>query len=173
MADSSRPGGLGDLWSRVHRTDLVVALILLTACAILYYITTTFDEVSNLLSQNIPPEFFPRLVIYLIAILSLLLPFEHISHAKRGEDIDSERSDRITTMPYLTAGLLILFVVSIPYLGTMLTMVAVCLFLPLLWGERRLKLIIPFAIVFPLAVTLVFNQILLVYFEPGIFDITL
>ena len=59
----------------VHRIDLVVTLIILAICGALYYITTTFDEVSNMLAQNIPPEFFPRLVLMIIVGLTLALPF--------------------------------------------------------------------------------------------------
>ena len=154
-------------------TDLVVALIIFAVCAVLYYITTTFDEVSNLLAQNIPPEFFPQLVIIIIAILTLGVPFEHLLHKRRGDNIDSERSDRVKWMPVLTGVLLLLLVIGIPYLGMLLTMIAVCAILPLLWGERRLWLIIPFAILFPLAVAFVFNWGLKVYFEPGIFAIAL
>lgn len=157
----------------VHATDLVVALIILAICGVLYYVTTTFEEVSDLLAQNIPPEFFPQLVIIVIAILALGVPFEHLLHKRRGENIDSERSERIRRMPYFTAALLIALVVGIPYLGMLLTMSGVCLLLPLMWGERRLKLIIPFAIFFPLAVAYLFNKILLVYFEPGVLGIAL
>ena len=159
--------------SVLHTTDLVVALIILAISGILYYVTTTFEEVSNLLAQNIPPEFFPQLVIIIIAILTLGVPFEHLLHKRRGDNIDSERSDRIKRMPYVTAGLLIAFVVGIPYLGMLLTMIGVCAVLPLLWGERRLKLIIPFAILFPLAVAYLFNKVLLVFFEPGVLGIAL
>lgn len=159
--------------SLVHTTDLVVALIILAICGILYYITTTFDAVSALLAQNIPPEFFPQLILIIIAILTLGIPFEHMLHARRGENIDSERSDRIKLMPYLTGGLLIVLVLGIPYLGMLLTMIAICAILPLMWGERRLHLIVPFAILFPLAVAYLFNKILLVYFEPGVFGIAL
>ena len=55
----------------------------------------------------------------------------------------------------------------------LLTMIGVCAVLPLLWGERRLKLIIPFAILFPLAVAYLFNKVLLVFFEPGVLGIAL
>lgn len=157
----------------VHTTDLVVAMILLAICGYLYYVTTTFEEVSAMLAQNIPPEFFPQLVLIIIAILTLGVPFEHLLHARRGENIDSERSDRIKRMPYFTGGLLVILVFGIPYLGMLLTMFAICLVLPLMWGERRLTLIIPFAILFPLAVTYLFNKILLVFFEPGVFGIAL
>lgn len=157
----------------LHMTDLAVALVIFAVCAALYYITTTFDEVSNMLAQNIPPEFFPQLVIIIIAVLTLGVPFEHLLHTRRGENIDSDRSDRVKWMPVLTGALLVVLVLAIPYLGMLLTMISVCAILPLLWGERRLKLIIPFALLFPLAVAYLFNKILLVYFEPGIFGIAL
>ncbi len=168
MSESPRDWG-----KLVHRTDLVVALVIFTICAVLYYVATTFDEVSNLLAQNIPPEFFPQLVITIIVILTLGVPFEHLLHTRRGGNIDSDRSDRVKRMPYLTGALLIMLVLGIPYLGMLLTMIGICAVLPLLWGERRLWLIGPFAILFPLAVAYLFNKILLVYFEPGIFGIAL
>lgn len=157
----------------LHTTDLIVALIIFATSGILYYVTTTFERVSNLLAQNIPPEFFPQLIIFTIVILTLGVPFEHLLHKRRGDNIDSDRSERIVRMPYVTAALMIALVVGIPYLGMLLTMIGVCTLLPLLWGERRLKLIVPFAILFPLAVTYLFNKVLLVYFEPGIFGIAL
>lgn len=157
----------------VHTTDLVVALIILAICGILYYVTTTFDEVSAMLAQNIPPEYFPQSVLIIIAILTLGIPFEHLLHTRRGGNIDSERSERVKRMPYFTAALLIALVLAIPYIGMLLAMIGICAILPLLWGERRLKLLVPFAILFPLAVAYLFNKILLVYFEPGVLGIAL
>lgn len=168
MSESPRERG-----KLVHRTDAVVALVIFAICAVLYYVASTFDEVSNMLAQNIPPEFFPQLVITIIAILTLGVPFEHLLHTRRGDNIDSDRSDRVKRMPYLTGALLIMLVIGIPYLGMLLTMIGICVVLPLLWGERRLWLIGPFAILFPLAVAYLFNKVLLVYFEPGIFGVTL
>ena len=164
------PQGRGRL---LHTTDLVVAVVILAICGALYYVTTTFDRVSNLLAQNIPPEFFPQLVITLIAILTLGVPFEHLLHTRRGDNIDSERSDRVKWMPVLTGALLLLLVIGIPYLGMLLTMIGVCVILPLMWGERRLWLVGLFALLFPLAVAYLFNKVLLVFFEPGIFGVAL
>ena len=72
-------------------------------------------------------------------------------------------------MAMITAVLLVLAVTSILLFGTALAMVLVCIALPLLWGERRAKLLVPYFILFPLAVTLLFTQVLKVYFEPGAF----
>jgi putative tricarboxylic transport membrane protein len=167
-AQSRRNGSHGNI---VHGVDLVVALVLLAGCGVLYYVTTTFEEVSALLAQNIPPEFFPRLVLIFIALLAAALPFEHLLLARRGSDIDADRSERLPAMPYLTAALLVLIVVAIPYIGMLAAMFAVCLLLPRLWGERRWQIVVPFAIVFPLLVGFVFNRVLLVYLEPGLLGI--
>ncbi len=157
----------------VHRTDLIVALIVLAICAFFYIATTTFEEVSNMLAQNIPPEFFPRGVLIIIMILALVLPFEHILLRRQGKNIDSDRSERVKKMPYLSAGLLFLAIVAMPYIGTLLSTIGICFALPLLWGERRWRLIVPFAIIFPLVVAFVFDRILLVQYEPGLFGIAL
>ncbi len=161
------PGGL------IHSVDLVIMTIILSICGALYYVTTTFEEVSNLLAQNIPPEFFPRLVMLVIAVLALGLPFEHLFQRPRGHDLDKDRRKKLRPLPYLTALVLVVLAFAMPYLGTFLTMIVVCLILPWLWGERRLRLIGLFAVLFPLAVALVFNRVLGVYFEPGILGITL
>ena len=161
------PGGL------VHPVDLMIMTIILSICGALYYVTTTFEEVSNLLAQNIPPEFFPQLVMLVIAVLALGLPFEHLFQRRRGHDLDKDRSKKLRPLPYLTALVLVLLAFAMPYLGTFLAMIVVCLVLPWLWGERRLRLIGLFAVLFPLAVALVFNRVLGVYFEPGIFGVTL
>ena len=157
----------------LHRTDLIVAFIVIAICAFFYFATTNFEEVSNMLAQNIPPEFFPRWVLVIIVVLALGLPFEHVVHRKRGENIDSERSERVKQMPYLTAGLLFVFITAMPYIGTLLSTIGICLTLPLLWGARRWRLIIPFAIIFPLVVAFIFDRILLVQYEPGLLGITL
>jgi putative tricarboxylic transport membrane protein len=139
----------------LHRTDLIVAFIVIAICAFFYFDTTTFEEVSTLLEQNVPPEFFPRCVLIIIVVLALGLPFEHVVHSKRGGNIDSERSERVKQMPYLTAGLLFVAIAAMPYIGTLLSTVGICLALPLLWGARRWRLIVPFALIFPLAVAYV------------------
>lgn len=153
----------------VHRTDLGLTVLILALCAGVYYVTTGFEEVSTLLSQNIPPEWFPRLLIWTIALLSLFLPFEHLTRKRESGEIDKDRSERITPMAIFTAILLALVVASIPLFGTLVAMVLGCVLLPLLWGERRMKVLIPYIVIFPTAVALLFTQVLKVYFEPGAF----
>ncbi|MDX1485817.1 MAG: tripartite tricarboxylate transporter TctB family protein [Alphaproteobacteria bacterium] len=156
--------------SFLHRTDLWITLVLLAICAGLWYETTTWETVPPALSQNIPPTFFPRVIIGCIVVLTLLLPFESYYAVKQGTDLDEDRSDRIEPMTFLTALGLILIVGLSEWLGTDLSMVLACLLLPMLWGERRWWLLGAFAILFPIAVHAIFVWGLNVHFLPGLLE---
>jgi putative tricarboxylic transport membrane protein len=176
--DQSRPsvaveGEDAPASSLIDRNDLGLALIILSVCGYLYWVTTDFETVADLFAQDVPPEFFPRLLIWTIVVLTLALPFEHIFLKRKGQSLDKEREHRVKPMAFLTAALLFCVVGSILWLGTSLSMVAVCVALPLLWGERRIKAVALFAIILPLAVTILFSVVLGVHFEPGIFNISL
>lgn len=148
--------------------DLVVTAIILLVCVFLYYTTTQFEEVSDLLGQNVLPEQFPRLLLYIIAGLSLLLPIEHHLQPKRWEKIDRTRSKKIASRTWQTIGFILFVVLAAPVLGTVLTMVVICVALPILWGETRWVVIMLFAVIFTAIVTYLFSSVLKVYFEPGL-----
>lgn len=151
----------------INRTDLGVAAILLAVCAALYYTTTSFEEVSPMFAQDMPPERFPRMLLWVIVALSMALPFERWLRKEKGKVLDKARSRPIKPIVYVTAGFLVLAVFAIQWIGTFLVLVLVCIGLPLLWGERRLKILVPFVALFPAAVMLLFTKVLGVYFDPG------
>ena len=66
--------------------------------------------------------------------------------------------------------ILTLIVIFSQILGATLTIIAISIALPIYWGERRLKVLIPYIIGFPLFVILLFNIVLGVHFEPGLLD---
>ncbi len=156
--------------SLVNRTDLTLAVVILAVCGVLYYLTTRFEKVPELMSQNIPPEWFPRILIWVIVLLTVIIPFEHLMHKKGKKHLDEDRSARIKPISIYSAILLCCIVVSMPWLGTFLTLILVCVLLPLLWGEKRIKVLLPFAIIFPALVALLFTKVLGVFFEPGIWS---
>jgi putative tricarboxylic transport membrane protein len=172
MADNGRRR-IGRVADYIHGTDLAVAAIILAVCAWLYYLTISFEEVAPLFAQDVPPELVPRLLIWVIVSLGVLIPFEHLLKPQGRAHFDKERSKAIKPMAYVTAALLALVVLSIELIGTYLAIVAVCVALPLLWGERRLKIVIPYALVFATLVMLLFSKVLQVYFEPGLIGIDL
>lgn len=156
------------LAARIHFQDLRNTVIILTGCGILYYFTTRFEQVPEMLAQVIPAEWFPRLLLGVIAVFSLLLPIEHVFLKAGREGLDEDRRARIEPISLLTALMLCLVVGAIHLLGTAAALILVSLALPLLWGERRWKLLLPYAILFPAIVALLFTRVLKVYFEPGV-----
>ena len=171
---SNQPDSAGDgrkrrpsLLSYIHIPDFRIAAIILVLCGVGYYLTTTFESVPDILAQNVPAEWFPRLLIWVILVLTLILPFEHLFLPGGRDQIDQDRKARIEPMSTFTAGLLFSVVISITFFGMYAAMLAITIGLPLLWGERRLKIWIPYVIIFPGAVLILFTKILKVFFEPG------
>jgi len=163
MKNSTSPIGL------VHPTDTAIAALIFAVLGFLYYETTNFDEVSALFSQNVPPTMFPRILLFTIGAMALSLPFEHIMLAKKGKNIDKDRSQSLPSITWLTMLLLICILSLFEYTGMLITMFLVCLLMPRLWGEKRLVVTIAFSIGFPLIVAAVFSGILGVHFESGMF----
>ncbi len=153
--------------SLVHRTDLILALVILAICGSLYYVTYGFEKAAEQMSQNIPPEWFPRLLLIFIAVLTAVIPFEHLFHEKGKKALDKDRKTSVKPISIYSAVLLCAIIILMPWAGTFFSMILVCFLLPLLWGEVRLKILIPFALVFPGIVTFLFTKVLGVYFESG------
>lgn len=152
----------------MHRVDLAVMAVILALCAFLYWDTTRFQQIPQGLAQNVPPTLFPRLLLILIAAMALLLPFEYVQKRAQGIDLNESRTDRIRGITWLTAAALFVVVALMPWLGTIVAMIAVCAALPVLWGERRLWLVAIYAVALPLAVSVLFAGVLQVNFLPGI-----
>ena len=142
--------------------DVVVGACVLVFCAIAYAITFGFKQAPAALAQNVQPASFPRLVISVIAVLSA------------GQMILSLRLPEKALKPLpltvaVSAAVMIAFVIAFDALGILPAMMLLCFGLPVLWGERRWHLIVPYAILFPAAIYGLFAKILGVHFDPGLF----
>lgn len=156
-----------------HPVDTGLAFLILCIVAWLWYETTQFEEVSDLFTQNIPPQMFPRILLSIIALLALAMPFEHLLLKRKGKDIDKGRREPVKGIAWLTMVALIAIIAAAPLLGMLLTMVAVCHLIPFLWGEYRLRVVLPFAVIFPVCVALLFSVVLGVYFDPGVVGVSI
>ena len=141
--------------------DVAVGVVLLLFCAFAFYLTTTFREVPTILSQNVPPTFFPRVVLAALAILSLALVAFSWNERK-------ESKDRLEPRVYVTAGIFTIAVALVPYLGMLSTLFLVSMGLSLYWGERRALRIAGLALGLPLAVYVVFVLALGMRFPNGV-----
>ena len=168
--NKNAPSNLGAL---LNKQDTIIALLMIAIIAFLWFVTTEFEKVPDLFSNNIPPEMFPQILLTIILLMVLIIPFEHIFLKKNGKDIDASRKKPVQKSTIGTMVILSLIVILSQTLGATLTIVAISIALPFYWGERRLKVLVPYIIGFPLFVILLFNIILGVHFEPGLLSFIL
>jgi len=153
---SVRPGGRG--FGRAR--DLGIGAAILLFCLVIWLITLTFKQAPPALAQNVQPASFPRLVTGVIAVLTVAMMV-------LGRATPPKRHAPVPAMVWISAGVMAGFVLAFQWLGIVPAMVLLCFGLPVLWGERRWYLIIPFGIGFPLAIYGLFAMVLEVHFEPS------
>ena len=159
------PSNLGAL---LNKKDTVIAILMIALIGFLWFETTEFEKVPDLFSNNIPPEMFPQILLIIILGMILIIPFEHIFLKKNGKNIDAGRDKPIEKSTLGTMVILSTIVASSQILGAAITIIAISIALPIYWGEKRLKVLIPYIIGFPLFVIILFNIVLGVHFEPGL-----
>jgi putative tricarboxylic transport membrane protein len=84
---------------------------------------------------------------------------------------DSARKRPVKLIALVTGAMMIAFVIAFDTLGFIAAMVLYSLAMPALWGERRWRIVIPFALLFPAAVYVVFVLGLGVHFDRGLLGI--
>ena len=168
--NKSAPSNLGALF---NKNDTIIAALMISIIAFLWFITTKFEKVPDLFSNNIPPEMFPQILLMIILGMVLVIPFEHIFLKKSGKNIDDSRKNPVAKSTIGTMIILSLIVTFSQVLGATLTIITISIAPPIYWGEKRLKVLIPYVIGFPLFVILLFNITLGVHFEPGLLEFIL
>jgi putative tricarboxylic transport membrane protein len=162
------PSNLGAL---LNKKDTIIASLMIALIGFLWFETTKFEKVPDLFSNNIPPEMFPQILLIIILGMILIIPFEHIFLKKNGKNIDAGRDKPIEKSTLGTMVILSTIVASSQILGAAITIIAISIALPLYWGEKRLKVLLPYIIGFPLFVIILFNIVLGVHFEPGLLEL--
>ena len=146
--------------------DVRVGAAILLFCALAYWITLGFKEAPAALAQNVQPATFPRLVLGVIAVLTLAM----MALGMRGAG-DAKPMPPLPV--WLTGATMIGFVLAFQAFGILAAMALFAFVGPLLWGARNLLAVAGFAVLFPAAVYVVFVRGLGVWFEPGIVETVL
>lgn len=141
--------------------DATIGLGLVGACAVLFRMTDSFPEVPAMLSQNVPPTFFPRLVLAVITLLSIVLII-------RGLTATRVPKEPIKMRVFLTAGIVTASIILMRPLGMLLTVSILALVMPIAWGERRYRRLVVLALALPVAIHLTFTLALGIRFPLGL-----
>ncbi len=140
--------------------DVTTGLVLLAGCALGFWFTTWFPPVPAMLAQNVPPTFFPRLVLVIIAMLAVALI---AGSARKPAEVQTRLRPAVCT----TAVIMVVAVLLIVPLGALVTMILITLVMPLAWGERRYLTIAGVALTLSSAIYLLFSFALGVRFPGG------
>jgi hypothetical protein len=140
----------------INRDELTESLVIGFAAFALYIVTYTFDEVPVALSMGITPQLFPRIVLLVIMFLCALMGIR----AFRADGSMTRPLKKPPKIVFITAGMLILFIICLYTVGAMISVLAFCLSLSLIWGERRyIPLLVTFGL-FTAGIHLLFEVIL-------------
>ena len=138
-----------------------VIFIIVVISSILLYLTFTFEEVPPILNRGIQPATFPKALLILIIVLSLVVYFLSI---KKPWQIDKNLPNAF----YITLASFVIFSVVGTILDFFLGISILSILVSYFWGERRIFYLFLVAIIFPTIVFIFFETILGLRFPGGI-----
>jgi len=143
------------------RDEFKVCLVIILTSVALLITTFTFDIVPPILNRGIQPATFPKALLILIIVMSLLIYYLAIKNPWKVEK-------KLPKSFYLTILSFFIFVVISKTLDFFLAISALSIFVSYYWGEKRIFYLLLVGIIFPVIVFVFFETILGLRFPPGI-----
>ena len=143
------------------RDEFKVCLVIILTSVALLITTFTFDIVPPILNRGIQPATFPKALLILIIVMSLLIYYLETKNPWKVEK-------KLPKSFYLTILSFFMFVVISKTLDFFLAISALSIFVSYYWGEKRIFYLLLVGIIFPVIVFVFFETILGLRFPPGI-----
>jgi hypothetical protein len=143
------------------RDSSIVSFVIIFISSLLLYVTFTFDIVPPILNRGIQPATFPKALLLLIIILTLLIFYLSIKTPWKEEK-------KLPLQFYITLSSFVLFIMVSKFLDFFLGISLLSALVSYYWGERRLIFILLVSIIFPIVVFIFFETILGLRFPSGI-----
>lgn len=142
-----------------------MALVMMVIFIILFIISFSFQS-SGVVKTHTTAAFFPRVVLLVAMFLTLIMIIQSIRQGpdKAQKKMDKAVVKRVALTMVCAAG----FGLGVVYLGTLVSIALFIIATMLAWGVRSKWAILLTAILTPILIYLVFNQILLVQLPSGI-----
>ena len=143
------------------KDEFKVSFTIIFISSILLISTFSFDIVPPILNRGIQPATFPKALLVLIIILTLLIYYLSIKKPW-------ELQKKIPKAFFLTLLSFLIFVIVSKTLDFFLAISLLSFFVSYYWGERRILYLLIVSIIFPIIVFIFFETILGLRFPPGI-----
>ena len=143
------------------RDEFKVCLVIILTSVALLITTFTFDIVPPILNRGIQPATFPKALLVLIIVMTLLIYYSATKNPWKVQN-------KLPKSFFLTLLSFLIFVVISNTLDFFLAISALSIFVSYYWGERRIIYLLLVGIIFPVIVFVFFETILGLRFPPGI-----
>ena len=143
------------------KDEFKVSFIIIFISTILLITTFTFDIVPPILNRGIQPATFPKGLLILIIILTLIVYYLSIEKPWKIKK-------KLPKSFFLTILSFAFFIIISKTLDFFLAISLLSAFVSYCWGERRFSYLILVSIIFPIIVFIFFETILGLRFPPGI-----
>jgi|TARA_B110000914_G_scaffold128341_1_gene112030 putative tricarboxylic transport membrane protein len=143
------------------KSSFKVSFIIIFFSLILLFTTFSFDAVPPILNRGIQPATFPKGLLVLIILLTLIVYFLSLKKPWKTEKI-------LPNTFFKTLYSFILFIIIAKTLDFFLAISLLSLLVAYFWGEKRIFYLFLVSIIFPGIVFIFFETILGLRFPPGI-----
>ena len=143
------------------RDEFKVCLVIILTSVALLITTFTFDIVPPILNRGIQPATFPKALLVLIIVMTLLIYYSATKNPWKVQN-------KLPKSFFLTLLSFLIFVVISKTLDFFLAISALSVFVSYYWGEKRIIYLLLVGIIFPVIVFVFFETILGLRFPPGI-----
>ena len=144
-----------------YRAVFKVSFIIILISVALLIITFTFDIVPPILNRGIQPATFPKALLVLIIVMTLLIYYSATKNPWKVQN-------KLPKSFFLTLLSFLIFVVISKTLDFFLAISALSVFVSYYWGEKRIIYLLLVGIIFPIIVFGFFETILGLRFPPVI-----
>ena len=143
------------------RDEFRVSLVIILISVALLITTFTFDIAPPILNRGIQPATFPKALLVLIIVMTLLIYYSATKNPWKVQN-------KLPKSFFLTLLSFLIFVVISKTLDFFLAISALSVFVSYYWGEKRIIYLLLVGIIFPVIVFVFFETILGLRFPPGI-----
>jgi len=143
------------------KSSFKVSFIIIFISLILLFVTFFFDTVPPILNRGIQPATFPKGLLILIILLTLIVYFLSLKKPWKIEK-------KLPNTFFKTLYIFIIFVIITKTLDFFLAISVLSLLVSYIWGEKRIFYLLLVSIIFPAIVFVFFETILGLRFPPGI-----
>ena len=143
------------------RDEFKVFFVIVLVSIFLLISTFTFDKVPPILNRGIQPATFPKALLVLIIVMTLLIYYLATKNPWKVQK-------KLPKSFFLTLLSFFIFVVISKTLDFFLAISALSIFVSYYWGEKRIFYLLLVGIIFPVIVFVFFETILGLRFPPGI-----